>query len=205
MSAATAVLSGPNSLSNNSPRTCANTCGQASLAAANNSSSIASGCTSGDCILRSSTHSPYGSSLSLESIGFISCRSELRSTETSNWVVPCANITRDSYPCLEILSYFFTPRCSLVSEERFYLGRVRHTKFQVLGANLELDTPLPSGEFFIATRSLLHVDHLRPVPPKMRDAEDPQGRLLPRMLSHCPGFACHRRRLATRGALPKSH
>src|SRR5260370_16588608 len=43
---------------------------------------------------------------------------------------------------LKILSFFFRPRCSPVSEETFDLVGVRHAKFQALGASFELDTPL---------------------------------------------------------------
>src|SRR5437870_4853803 len=119
MSAARAVLSGPDSLSNNSPRTCASTCGHASLAAPNNSSSIASGGPSGTCLVpSSSTHSPYGSGLSLESIGFISRRAE-RGQQKPAIGLSCRSIVRGITICtLKNLSYFFRSRCSLVSEER---------------------------------------------------------------------------------------
>src|SRR6267378_188199 len=98
MSAARAVLSGPDSLSNNSPRTCASTCGHASLAATNNSSSIAIGSPSGTWLPpSSSTHSPYGSGLSLEPIGFISGSAELGSTKACHWVASYVNSTGHNY------------------------------------------------------------------------------------------------------------
>src|SRR5882762_305080 len=119
MSAASAVLSGPDSLSNNSPRTCASTCGHASLAAPNNSSSIACGGPSGTCLVpSSSTHSPYGSGLSLESIGFISRRAE-RGQQKPATGFSCRSIVRGiTTRTLKNLSYFFRSRCSLVSEGR---------------------------------------------------------------------------------------
>src|SRR5215831_4944851 len=72
MSAAIEVLSGPSSLSNSSPLTCANTCGQAARAAVNNSSSRAREGPPDSRLVPSNTHSPYGSGLSIGSIGFTS-------------------------------------------------------------------------------------------------------------------------------------
>jgi hypothetical protein len=92
---------------------------------------------------------------------------------------------------LKILSYFFRPRCSLVSEETFDLVGVRHGKFQTLGASFELDTPRWGRGNCIATRNLLHVDHLRPVSLKMRNVENSRSRLLSCLLSHILDLANH--------------
>src|SRR6266403_3260923 len=128
MSAARAVLSGPDSLSNNSLRTCASTCGHASLAATNNSSSIAIGSPSGSWVPpSSSTHSPYGSGLSLESIGFIRRRAE-RGQQKPATGLSCRSIVRGiTIHTLKNLSYFFPSRCSLVSEERTTELRIRNS------------------------------------------------------------------------------
>src|SRR5216684_9145122 len=97
MSAARAVLSGPNSLSNNSALTCASTCGQAPRAAPNNSSSTANGDPPGPCLVPISTHSPYGSGLSIGSIGFISQRPQ----KACHWVAGYVNGTRHNYVYLK--------------------------------------------------------------------------------------------------------
>src|SRR5713226_6945397 len=101
MSAASAVLSGPNCLSNNSPRTCARTCGQTSRAAVSNSSSIVGGGPPSPSLDPNSTHSPYGSGLSLGSIGFMSCSVDLGQKEACHRVMRYVNSTEHNYPYRE--------------------------------------------------------------------------------------------------------
>src|ERR1700752_3290693 len=157
ISAARAVLSGPDSLSNNSPRTCASTCGHAFLAAPNNSSSIASGGWAGPCLVpSSSTHSPYGSGLSLESIGFINRRAERGQQKPAtglNWRSIVRGITIRS---LKNLSYFFRSRCSLVSEERQTELRIRSSSLRwgitYCDTNIVTRGPSATGVTAIAKR-----------------------------------------------------
>jgi hypothetical protein len=73
----------------------------------------------------------------------------------------------------KIFSHFFRSRCSLVSEGSFDPVGGNNREFHGTGASFELGIPLRAGGLSIATRMLLHVDHLRPVSQNLRNAENP--------------------------------
>jgi hypothetical protein len=73
----------------------------------------------------------------------------------------------------KIFSHFFRSRCSLVSEGSFDPVGGNNREFHGTGASFELGIPLRAGGLCIATRMLLHVDHLRPVSQNLRNAENP--------------------------------